>query len=275
MGFFKKEKAVEGKLLTDYFTQREAKELFDYALKIISPQIFMGGIYVDTSARATDGCFKDDKYKPIPKVCKKERIDVVTLLEISCAKGYGVAAFLLGMIYEHGIGCYKNEQTAESWYSKAIDLSAVEDGYKSKAFAIALAKVRNSGFDFSAVTAESRVGYAITMTSLRMRTGDLYETVVEELGNNSEWLDEFVELGYFILCHYATKKEVASMCELGVCMFQCNLIENLAVKRAFFLESEEKIMKTGEKILNCCIALARNGDVKAQYYVKNILGMKI
>lgn len=275
MGVFKKEKATVVKPLTDYFIQREAKELFNYAVKMVSPHIFMGEIHVDTRAQATDGLFKDDKYEPIPREYKKEKIEAVTLLELSFAKGNGAAALLLGVFYEHGIGCNKDMEKARLWYSRVIDMVSCKEGEKNKFFVRVILKSCNSTFDFSSITDEPGVGSAITMTSLRMRTGELYDIISEGLGDNPEWVDELVELGYFILCHYATKKEIASMCELGVCMLQSNMIENLAVKRVFFLESEEKIMKTGEKVLNRCIALARNGDLKAQYYVKNILGMEI
>ncbi|MBQ7861690.1 MAG: sel1 repeat family protein [Clostridia bacterium] len=275
MGFFRKEKAIDVKPLTDYFEEREGGELFNYAVKILSPQIFMGEIYIYESAQAADSCFKVDKYETIPKVYKKGKIYASTLLELACEKGSGAAAFLLGILHEHGIGCSKSMKTAELWYSRAIDLVSYEGGEKAAVFVLAVAKARSSGFDFSTMTDEPGVGLAIALTSLRMKTGVLYEIVSEQLKNNQEWLDELVQLGYFILCNYAIKREVTSMCELAVCMFQSNIAENGAVKRLFYSVGEEKIIKTGEKLLNRCIGLARSGDDKARYYLVNILGMKL
>lgn len=276
MGFFSKNRNENIKPLMDYIYERDAEDLFRYVVKIIRPSIFLGEICVYTDCEVSSVWFKDDKYGNIPKCYKKERISVRTLLEISYQKGKTAAAFLLGVFWEHGIGGEKNMAVALDWYSKVIDMYRDDDMQKekSKCFTMAITKLRNLSVDLSCITADEGVAHAMTLTALRFLNGIQYEVAHEELKEQDVWINELVELGFFILCHYAKNKEAASMGELGVCMAQNHLECNKCINYTFELEYSDKIAKVGAKLIENCVSLARSGNPHARFYIENFLNIE-
>lgn len=279
MGLFSRKKEVDNepvKPLKEYLEQRDAEVIYETALSMMESSLSFGILSFGNGegwATLLGYKFNDSKYEAIPKFYRDTKVRVDDLLKIAVEKGHSESAFLLAVLYEHGMFVEKDLEEAKKYYN-IVSYMTNENGEASngKLLAQAMKQIRADTKELYKYTDDYFENIAMSIWLLyQQRTGvlkenDKYNNVVEVFGEHKSLLDSFIALGFFLVCYYAlTDNNPFSTYEAAHIM--CTIYRNVPedyyeyiFDKIFPGKNKRKIRSAGETLLGAFedLCLKRN-----------------
>ncbi len=275
MGLFSRKKVEEGpiKPLNEYLAQRAVEDLFHEAKSMaalsVSMCILSSGVGKKPAGYLSYEMTRST-YEAIPKAYRNTSVSVEDILKIATDKGHAGSAFLLAVLYEHGIYVQKNQAEADKYYkfaSQMPDVNGKEPTGKLLAKAMKALTADMAHYIYTNDSGE------VTAMNIWMLSGIvkgkgagekeklIYNKVSEIFGDDSYLMKCFISVGLFLVAYYATTDN-HPFSKFVAAIDMCSSYETY---REYFNcvfpdKGEKKLLKAGEVLLGAFedFCLAKN-----------------